>query len=31
MAANTEVMNEYILEDKLVDLWPNYPCLFDVT
>ena len=30
MAANTEVMNEYILEDKLVDLWPNYPCLFDV-
>ena len=30
MAANTEVMNEYILEDKLADLWPNYPCLFDV-
>ena len=23
-------MKEYILEDKLVDLWPNYPCLFDV-
>ena len=34
MAGNSEainnVMNEYILEDKLVDLWQNYPCLFDV-
>ena len=29
-ASETSVMNEYISEDKLVDLWPNFPCLFDV-
>ena len=32
MAASGEfdLVNDYIVEDKLVDIWPNYPCLFDV-
>ena len=25
------VLNETILEDKLVDLWPDYSCLYDVS
>ena len=30
MVTSSEVVSEYILEDKIIDLWPNYPCLFDV-
>ena len=30
MAANSEVVHEYMLEDKIVDIWPNFPCLLDV-
>ena len=30
MAARS-VVNEAILEDKLVDLWPDYSCLYDVS
>ena len=30
MAASSEVVSEYILEDKIIDMWPNYPCIFDV-
>ena len=29
MAVISEVVNEYILDDNIVNLWPNYPCLFD--
>ena len=25
------MVNEAILEDKLVDLWPDYICLYDVS
>ena len=30
MAARS-VVNEAILENKLVDLWPAYSCLYDVS
>lgn len=30
MAAQSELVAEAILEDKLVDLWQEYPCLYDV-
>ena len=31
MAANSSVLvAEAILEDKLADIWPDYPCLYDV-
>eukprot|EP00794_Sanderia_malayensis_P003897 gene3897-4441_t len=31
MATNkSEFLNEAILEEKLVDLWPEYPCVYDV-
>ena len=26
----SELVTEAILEDKLVDIWPEYPCLYDV-
>ena len=29
--AARSVVNEAILEDKLVDLWPDYSCLYDVS
>ena len=32
MAARQEndMVNEVLLEDKLVEIWPDYPCLYDV-
>ena len=30
MAAQNELLAEAILEDKLVDIWPEYRCLYDV-
>jgi hypothetical protein len=24
------MVNEVLLEDKLVEIWPDYPCLYDV-
>lgn len=34
MAANTctnnEHLNELLAEEKLVVIWPDYPCLYDV-
>ena len=27
---NSELVSEVILEDQLVDIWPQYPCLYDV-
>ena len=29
MASNS-VLNEVMAEEKLVELWPDYPCLYDV-
>ena len=26
----SELVTEAVLEDKLVDIWPEYPCLYDV-
>ena len=28
--ASGSVLSEVILEDKLVELWPQYSCLYDV-
>ena len=25
-----DMVNDVLLEDKLVELWPDYPCLYDV-
>ena len=30
MATNNSIVAEAILEDKLADIWPDYPCLYDV-
>ena len=30
MAANSSIIAEAMLEDKLADFWPDYPCLYDV-
>ena len=30
MAANNLIVADAVLEDKLADLWPDYPCLYDV-
>ena len=27
---SNEFINDALLEEKLVDLWPDYPCLYDV-
>ena len=29
MASNS-VLNKVMAEEKLVELWPDYPCLYDV-
>ena len=26
----SEIMNEMLTEDKLVQMWPDFPCLYDV-
>lgn len=26
----SEVVNDVLLEEKLVELWPDFPCLYDV-
>ena len=28
MAANNSIVADAVLEDKLADLWPDYPCLY---
>ena len=30
MAASSVVVSESLLEDKIADIWPDYPCLYDV-
>ena len=30
MATNNSIVSEAILEDKLADIWPDYPCPHDV-
>ena len=30
MADHSELVAEAILEDQLVDIWSDYPCLYDV-
>ena len=25
-----DMVNEVLLEDRLVEIWPDYPCLYDV-
>ena len=30
MATSSVVVSEALLEDKLADIWPDYPCLYDV-
>ena len=30
MAAESLIVAEAVLEDKLADFWPDYPCLYDV-
>ena len=30
MTMNSVYLSEAILEEKLVELWPDYPCLYDV-
>lgn len=31
MASNTsEQLSELLSEEKLVEIWPDYPCLYDV-
>ncbi len=30
MAETNEYVNETLLEEKLLDIWPDYPCLYDV-
>jgi hypothetical protein len=28
--ASNEVLNEIVAEEKLVEIWPDHPCLYDV-
>ena len=30
MANNCSILAEAVLEDKLADCWPDFPCLYDV-
>ena len=30
MANNCSIVSEAVLEDKLADFWPDFPCLYDV-
>ena len=30
MANNSSIVTEALLEDKLADFWPDFPCLYDV-
>ena len=30
MAANNSIVADAVLEDELADLWPDYPCLYNV-
>ena len=30
MADRSELVREAILEDKIVDLWPEHPCLYNI-
>ena len=30
MAGQSELVADAILDNKIADLWPNYPCLYDV-
>ena len=30
MATTSEIVNDVLLENKLVQMWPDYPCLYDV-
>ena len=30
MAATSDFVNETILEEKLLEIWPEHPCLYDV-
>ena len=30
MATTSEIVNVVLLEDKLVQMWLDYPCLYDV-
>ena len=30
MVTNNSIVAEAILEDKLADIWPDYPCLYDM-
>ena len=29
MASSSVVVSEALLEDKIADIWPDYPCLYD--
>ena len=31
MAANNSIVADAVLEDKLADLWPDYPCLYIIS
>ena len=30
MATTRDIVSEMLLEDKLAQLWPDHPCLYDV-
>ena len=30
MAAHCELVADAMLEDQIADIWPDYPCLYDV-
>ncbi|KAK2185219.1 hypothetical protein NP493_241g00020 [Ridgeia piscesae] len=30
MATTNDIVNDMLLEDKLVQMWPDYSCLYDV-
>ena len=30
MATTHGIVNDVLLEDKLVQMWPDYPCLYEV-
>ena len=30
MAMTHDIVNDDLLEDRLVQMWPDYPCLYDV-
>ncbi|KAI0241599.1 hypothetical protein LSAT2_023485 [Lamellibrachia satsuma] len=30
MATTSEIVKDVLLEDKLIQMWPDYPCLYDV-